>query len=66
MSEHRRQYNLESQITCIRRELAIRKKVYPNWVLSRRMKPEEADHEIQCMQAVHDTLCGLLQEKPTP
>ena len=61
-----RGYTLEAQIACVRRELAMRKNVYPKWVQSRRMKPEAADHEIQCMQAVHDTLSGLVQEKPNP
>jgi hypothetical protein len=65
MSEHRR-YTLEAQITCIRRELAMRKNVYPKWVMSGRMKPEAADHEISCMQAVHDTLTELQNVKPQP
>jgi hypothetical protein len=30
------------------------------------MKPETADHEINCMQAVHETLSSLLTEKPYP
>ena len=60
MTEQRR-YTLEAQITCVRRELAMRKNVYPKWVQSGRMKPEAADHEINCMQAVHDTLTALMQ-----
>jgi len=35
MTEHR-QYTLEAQITCVRRELATRKNVYPKWVQSGR------------------------------
>jgi hypothetical protein len=58
MIEHRG-YTLEAQIACVRRELALRKGVYPKWVLSGRMKAEEADHQINCMQAVHDTLSAL-------
>jgi hypothetical protein len=42
MSDHRG-YTLEAQIACVRRELALRKGVYPKWVLSGRMKAEEAD-----------------------
>jgi hypothetical protein len=55
MSDNRG-YTLAEQIMCVRRELAIRKSVYPQWVKSKRMKAEAADHEIACMQAVHDTL----------
>lgn len=65
MSENRR-YTLEAQIVCVRRELAMRKNVYPKWVASGRMKPEAADHEINCMQAVHDTLSALRDQKPSP
>jgi hypothetical protein len=54
-----RGYTLQAQILCIRRELAIRKSVYPQWVKSKRMKAEAAEREIACMQAVHDTLVGL-------
>ncbi len=62
MSEQR-SYTLDAQIACIRRELALRKSAYPKWVTNGRMKPEAADHEIQCMQAVHDTLSALRDEK---
>lgn len=61
-----REYTIEAQITCIRRELAMRKNVYPKWVASGRMKAEAADHEINCMQAVHDTLTALIERKPAP
>ncbi len=57
-AEHRR-YTLDAQITCVRRELAMRKNVYPKWTQSGRMKPETANHEINCMQAVHDTLSAI-------
>jgi hypothetical protein len=62
MSENRR-YTIDAQIDCVRRELALRKSVYPKWVTSGRMKPEDADHQIHCMQAVHDTLTALRQPK---
>ncbi len=59
-------YTLAAQVTCVRRELALRKAAYPKWVTNGRMKAEVADHEINCMQAVHDTLTALLEGKPTP
>lgn len=47
---------LDQQIACVRRELAMRKRVYAKWVQNGRMKQETATHEIDAMQAVHDTL----------
>jgi hypothetical protein len=43
---------LADEIACIRRELAMRRRVYPNWVKTGRMKPAEADTELARMQAV--------------
>ena len=54
MSE--RGYTLDAQIKCAKRELAMRRNFYPKWVQSGRMKPEEADHEINCMAAIVRTL----------
>lgn len=56
---------LEQQIACVRRELALRQRVYPKWVATSRMKQAEADKELAAMQAVHDTLAALA-EKPAP
>jgi len=50
---------LAEEITCIRRELAMRQRVYPNWVKAGRMKPAEAETEIARMQAVLTRLQGL-------
>lgn len=47
---------IERQIACVRRELAMRKNVYPKWVAAKRMKQETADAEISALQATHDTL----------
>jgi hypothetical protein len=47
---------LEEQIAAVRRELALRKAVYPKWVMNGRIKQETADQELAAMQAVHDTL----------
>ena len=43
---------LEQQIIAVRREIAMRKGVYPKWVAAGRLKPEKADHEIAAMEAV--------------
>lgn len=47
---------LTDQLACVRRELALRKNVYPNWVRNGRMTREKAHHEIECMEAVVATL----------
>ena len=60
-----RGYTLQEMIMCVRRELALRKSVYPKWVVSKRLKAEAADHEIACMQAVHDTLVRLQRPSGT-
>ncbi len=55
-----RQYTLDAQIKCVRRELAMRKRLYPGWVMSGRMKAGAAEHEINCLQAVHDILVSYV------
>jgi hypothetical protein len=39
-------------IACAKRELALRRNVYPKWVASGRMKAEQCEHEIACMEAI--------------
>lgn len=51
--------SLDAQISCVRRELAMRQRAYPKWVDGGRMKQPEADKELAVMQAVHDTLMSL-------
>ena len=47
---------LEDQIACAERELALRRRVYPKWVDSGRMKPAKAEQEITAMEAIVATL----------
>lgn len=54
---------LEQQIACVRRELALRQRVYPKWVSAGRMKQADADKELAAMQAVHDTLSAIAKER---
>lgn len=42
------------KLACARRELAMRKNVYPKWVGSGRMKQEAADRELKVMAAIVD------------
>lgn len=46
-------------IASVKRELAMRKTVYPKRVQAGKMKQELADHETNCMQAVFNTLMAL-------
>ena len=43
---------IEQQIACVRREIALRERVYPKWVETGRMTKEKASHEIACMKEV--------------
>jgi hypothetical protein len=53
---------------CVGRELGIRRRVYVNWMALGRMKKDEADHEIACMEKVHEIMtrlrdCGRVEIK---
>ncbi len=50
---------LDQQIACVQREIVMRERVYPHWVLAKRMSEEKAAHEIRAMEAVLETLKGL-------
>lgn len=48
--------DLQTQIKCIKREIAIRKRVYPRWIDQEKMNIEDAKNEIETMEAVLETL----------
>ncbi len=50
---------LAQQIACLKREIAMRQRVYPKWVESGRMKLDMAEREIATMTAALHTLMGL-------
>ena len=50
---------LWEEIACIRREIHMRKRVYPNWIASGKMSQQKADHEIAVMTRIHDKLSLL-------
>jgi hypothetical protein len=54
---------ITEQIASAKRELALRRNVYPGWVAKERMKQETADHEIACMEAIVATLEAVVQIK---
>ena len=47
---------LPEQRAAVVREIGMRKRVYPNWVASGRMKQAEADRQLAAMEAVLGTL----------
>ena len=59
MSELR--IDMPSQIACVRREISMRKRVYPRWVSTGRMSQQKADEEIVAMTEVLATLERLHQ-----
>lgn len=57
---------INAQIACVKREIAMRERVYPKWIDAGRMKPEMAAREIDTMRGVLGTLWGaksILMEK---
>lgn len=51
---------LERQVACVRREIALRRRVYPKWVAAGRMPKAKADTEIAEMEAVLATVTKVL------
>lgn len=53
---------IEDQIKAVEREIGMRRRVYPNWVASKRMSQEKADKEIAATEAVLETLKGVQKQ----
>lgn len=54
---------LEQQLACARREYRLRERVYPRLIHQGKMQPGEAQDELDAMQAIVETLDGLLREQ---
>jgi len=54
---------LEVQVACAKRELALRRNVYPRMVAGKRMNVFKAEEEIAAMQAIVQTLEALQRPK---
>lgn len=52
--------SLVDQLSCVRRELALRRSAYPGFIRNGRMTREKAQHEIECMEAVEASIRKLL------
>jgi hypothetical protein len=63
-------FTAEEKLISIRRELAMRKRVYPRWVEMGKMKLDQAEREIALMQAIAADYEGPaaieLGKKPLP
>ncbi len=55
---------LEDQIKCVRREIAMRERVYPRWVDSGKMTPVAMARELDTMRAVLITLESMPKDRP--
>lgn len=55
---------LPEQLECVRRELKLRRRVYPRLVAAGKMTQEFAHLQIELMQAVEQTLLELQPEAP--
>lgn len=51
---------LNDQIACLDREIALRQRVYPHLVATGKMTEVKAQYELVAMEAVRETLLGLL------
>ena len=51
---------IERQLQAAERELALRRRVYPRWIEKKKMTQAKADDEIAAMEAITETLRGLM------
>lgn len=57
---------LTDEIECVRREIKMRRRVYPRWIETKRMTKLQADREIETMEAVLARLIALHQAENRP
>lgn len=55
--------DINRQIACVRREISMRRRVYPRWVSTGKMTQDEADRQISTMEAVQATLESVRSER---
>lgn len=55
--------DIDRQIACVRREISMRRRVYPRWVQTSKMTQDEADRQISTMEAVQATLESVRSER---
>ena len=47
-------FTVERKIRCLEREIGMRKRVYPSFVLRRKMTQDAADEEIQVLESIKE------------
>lgn len=58
--------SLSAQVACIKRELAMRERVYPSLIARGKMKRSTAEYEFRPMRAALRTLEGLAADCASP
>lgn len=58
-AEKQEPLGLSAQIACVRREIAMRERVYPSFIARGKMKAGAAEYELRAMRDVLATLEGL-------
>lgn len=54
---------IQRQADAVRREIAFRQRVYPRFIDQGKLTPEKAAEEIAAMEAVLETLKGIIRER---
>lgn len=54
------EFSLEDLLACAKRELALRKNVYPKWVKAGRYTADQARREVAMMEAIVEMLNGQI------
>ena len=50
---------LADQLECAQRELGLRQRTYPKWVAQGRITEAKAQHEIECMSSIVESIKKL-------
>lgn len=54
------------KLACVQRELALRKRVYPRWVLAGKMTQEKADRETALMEEIVEDYRRICRKSELP
>jgi hypothetical protein len=57
------EYTTDQMVSCVEREIAMRKRVYPSRTANGRMTKAKAEYEIGCMAAVLEILKDRQQKE---
>lgn len=57
---------IPEQLKEIRREIAVRERVYPRWIAANRITQHEADRKLEILRAVAETLLALSRKEELP